>query len=553
MENSNLLSAEEVLLLNNLMYLSGDPMVNIRDYENKTVAEIIRDLKEIPIDPGREYSTFTNGEEWSQIINAVENNDTLMNMQIAAVHIDDAPGGGGGISAVWTSPETGEAVVAFRGTAAYEWKDNFIGGGSTDAPDGVSTPQQENALEWYQSAYEELGLDGYTVTITGHSKGGNKAKYVTLMDESADRCLSFDGQGFSDEFIEKYREQIAGRQDLIENHNVDYDYVNLLLNDIGKKYYYKGDSYGDGKFLEAHAPNTLLTFDENGNYYLNPSEGGQSREMHELDEFLNSCLRSLSTDEKKKALQLFGSLAEGGFSDEADMDFFLELLLSSDNQDTTAYILAYLLEYEQANPGFADSIESVLNEFGMGDIAKIVDTIQDVINSRFFDPAVDIILAGGKKLPDWILKPLLNLLYEKTGLRFSLEEIRRILAVADLANKKMDEITIKKNSGKDKSVPSSGKGNFSGTGEERWTVYTQNMRGCAQRLSSGSRGIQQIAAEITGLVNQLNGTNQKFRPVLSRIVTRIEEHKNIEKNMADKLVEIAKLYDSTEKRIVNYR
>lgn len=86
--------------------------------------------------------------------------------------------------------------------------------------------------------YEELGLEDSYVTVTGHSKGGNKAKYITVLDSSVDRCVSFDGQGFSDEFMTEYQEQISQNQNKIENHNVDYDYVNLLLNDVGNKTYY---------------------------------------------------------------------------------------------------------------------------------------------------------------------------------------------------------------------------------------------------------------------------------------------------------------------------
>ena len=142
-----------------------------------------------------------------------------------------------------------------------EWKDNFQGGSVTDQPDGVSTLQQERALEWYQSQ----NLDGYdSVTVSGHSKGGNKAKYVTIMDDSVDRCLAFDGQGFSDEFIEKYEDKIAENQYKIHNHNVDGDYVNILLNDVGDKTYYKGYNYGDGKFLENHCPNTYMILKMSG-------------------------------------------------------------------------------------------------------------------------------------------------------------------------------------------------------------------------------------------------------------------------------------------------
>ena len=39
------------------------------------------------------------------------------------------------------------------------------------------------------------------LTVTGHSKGANKAMYTTIMCNNVTRCVSFDGQGFSKEFL----------------------------------------------------------------------------------------------------------------------------------------------------------------------------------------------------------------------------------------------------------------------------------------------------------------------------------------------------------------
>jgi len=179
------------------------------------------------------------GEDWKKIFAAIQKDETLMNMKIITVAGDPGLAEGkeraedslqeGALSAVFVNEETGEAVVAFRGTAEYEWKDNFLGGAPTTDPiDGVSTQYQRSALEWYQG----LGLAdaGYTtITVIGHSKGGNKAKYIAILDTSVTRCISFDGQGFSDEFYGFYKREIAQRQYAITNYNVEYDYVNLLL------------------------------------------------------------------------------------------------------------------------------------------------------------------------------------------------------------------------------------------------------------------------------------------------------------------------------------
>ena len=53
--------------------------------------------------------------------------------------------------------------------------------------------------------------------------------YIAILDDSVDRCVSFDGQGFSDEFYEKYADQIAHNKNKIVNCSAESDYVNFLL------------------------------------------------------------------------------------------------------------------------------------------------------------------------------------------------------------------------------------------------------------------------------------------------------------------------------------
>ena len=229
------LTTEQVLLLNNLMYMSGDgdPLYAASAYEGQTIESWLNSIDTNSLVSDKNYGSYMNGDDWNNIIEAVKSDDTLMNMTVKTTHTDWDTGGGGGYSAVFVSENSGEAVVAFRGTASNEWKDNFTGGNVTD------TAQQKNALSWYKEVYEEYGLDSYDVTVTGHSKGGNKSKYIALLDDTVDHCVSFDGQGFSDKFMAQYKDQIAARQNVIENHNVDYDYVNLLLNDVGETTFYK--------------------------------------------------------------------------------------------------------------------------------------------------------------------------------------------------------------------------------------------------------------------------------------------------------------------------
>lgn len=62
------------------------------------------------------------------------------------------------------------------------------------------TIQQERAAEYINNLPLKYGND---LTVSGHSKGGNKAQYVTIVTDRVERCLSQDGQGFSPEFLKK--------------------------------------------------------------------------------------------------------------------------------------------------------------------------------------------------------------------------------------------------------------------------------------------------------------------------------------------------------------
>ncbi len=377
MEEEQLLNEEQLLLLENLTYLIEDkPMESLDIILNKyaekelTVGDILDEIEADQLQPDKEYGTYVTGEDWKKLFAAIENDETLMNMKILTVAGDPGLPAGekreedspqeGALSAVFVNEETGEAVVAFRGTAEYEWKDNFLGGAATDAEDGVSTQYQIKALEWYQGL--ELEEGGYTaITVVGHSKGGNKAKYITLMDTSVTRCVSFDGQGFSDEFYETYAEKIARRQQIITNYNVEYDFVNLLLNDVGETVFCKGYDYGKGKLLEAHCPNTFFRFDEEGNVHIETVEK-QAEGMVELNRFLNSYLRTLNSRQKVRTMEFIGEMAGKGFAKELQADMKTMMYIKN-HFGVITDLLLYSAEYTLTHIKFTEAIESVFEEF----------------------------------------------------------------------------------------------------------------------------------------------------------------------------------------------
>lgn len=442
----DMLTTEEVLLLENLTYfndIEGSSFVS-DDNKNMTVGEWLETVDVDSLKDSHMYGSEMTGADWKETISAIQANDELMNIRIAETHTDNSADGGGGRSVLLINDSTGEAIVAFRGTAEQEWKDNFTGGGATSAEDGVSTAQQENALEWYESIYDEYGLENYDITVTGHSKGGNKAKYITLLSEDeVDRCLSFDGQGFSDEFFERYGDEILARQDLIENHNVDADFVNLLLNDVGDTTFYEAQNI-DG-VLQYHAPNSFFQVDENGNITMTVNEDGQAYAMEVADDLLNGYLRSMSDGEKAEALNLIGDLVQGYFGKE-DKDFFVDLLTDPDNIDTAGYLLGYILEYAEENPEMFDKLKESLEDMGAGDLVGVVDAAEWLIDQEWLWSVAGFVI---DHLPDGAIDKIDEFLKSK-GIDLTEDQIRDVLKL--ISNAAEDRYDIDVKDGSDREV-----------------------------------------------------------------------------------------------------
>ena len=436
---------DELLLLVLITYFPDvAPLYTVLGYEGKTVKEYLDGIQWDEIDDEAEYTSFMNGFDFKNIIMALRNNEKIADARIVETHRDEAYGGGGGISAIFICDEYKEAVVAFRGTADNEWIDDCVGANKID------TLQQINAMEWYKSAYEKLGLEDYTVTVTGHSKGGNKAKYIGILSDTPDRAVSFDGQGFSDEFIEHYRRRIQKRQGIIENHNIDFDYVNILMNDVGRKTYYVGYDYGKHGFAESHCPNTFMNFGENGEYTMQVNPNGQRPEMQILDQFFNSLIRSgVSKKEQEETNRLVGVLVEKAFSigKEQTVSEYINLLcdLVGDPQysDNTAYLFAFCIKYSKLNKDFFKTLKDLMHNFGADDVVKIINMLEGLVNSKKFSTIVnlsDFLIHHVNRI---VVTQVQSFCSKKYGIQLSQDQVRGVLQIVSLTKEMMKKLEIK--------------------------------------------------------------------------------------------------------------
>ncbi len=200
-----------------------------------------------------DYKDADNGGTLSDVLNSIKqlapNKCSMPEYKILEAAINDNPNIGkyvignqswkmgankynsGTSACTFTDPNTGDITVVFRGTGDGEWMDNALGMVQ------ASTPQQEQALEYFDEIMMKNGwTSNNNITITGHSKGGNKAQYITLNSvygSYIDKCYSIDGQGFSPEAIEmmkdKYGES-AYYEQLDKMYSIcgENDYVNEL-------------------------------------------------------------------------------------------------------------------------------------------------------------------------------------------------------------------------------------------------------------------------------------------------------------------------------------
>lgn len=184
--------------------------------------------------------------EWEKSLHLMAANPRLTALKVLA-YSNQPENGLVGYCFSDLTPDAG--LIAFRGTTGIGWIDNIKGGFLTD------TPQQLKALEFFQAVDAACAFKQYT--LTGHSKGGNNSQYITIVDGlKINRCVTFNSQGFSAEFIRKYAPAISANQGKIIAYESAWDVVNILLNSIAGKRVVVG---GESKLPHHnHPPNRLL-------------------------------------------------------------------------------------------------------------------------------------------------------------------------------------------------------------------------------------------------------------------------------------------------------
>ena len=205
-------------------------------------------------------------------------------------------------------------------TSAYgrtsTWRDNLVGAYDSD------TPEQRAALDFYDRAlaaaraYLPAGA-ARSVTVTGHSKGGNAAMYVTVFRSSVHRCISFDGQGFSERFMRRHRKRIERAGSRIVSILPSRSIVGAAMHPIpgSGRVYIRAELKGRTSGLYCHIPVSLAN-DEGG---LRPIAEGPSLLTRTAALLSAGTVRSadrLGFINTRRGLRHFGAALQYIFNDE---------------------------------------------------------------------------------------------------------------------------------------------------------------------------------------------------------------------------------------------
>lgn len=195
--------------------------------------------------------------------------------------------------------------VVFRGTSPVEWIDNGLGlsGISSDSTyytfgeDGevlyantvkdLATYRQAEALNWFEMicARNGWGKD-HVITVSGHSKGGNKAQFIAVNSDKVDLCVSFDGQGFSPEAISYFREKLGEvfdeRQKKIISVCAYNDYINILGDSLlrSENVFYLDAPVGEDEPEAFHRIEAIL--DDDGGLHGAREQGEMSIQLSKI-------------------------------------------------------------------------------------------------------------------------------------------------------------------------------------------------------------------------------------------------------------------------------
>jgi hypothetical protein len=388
------LDDEELMLLEQLCYLD-DSVCKLAEIPNisyinkkKTVSKLLKDFTPQSLANLRAQGDqvisggVMEASEWADIIETIKNNDKLMNLTLVDVKTNSE---GKTLALCFTDEKNPDAaIVAFKGTTGYgDWYDNFQGLYETD------TKCQKTMLDYINN----LPYD--SITVVGHSKGGNYAQYVGVLSDKVTSAVAMDGQGFSDKFIKEHLRDILRNSGKVKNYSAGSDFVNQLLYALPgvRQIYVEGN--GITSVGQNHSPNSLLSVNtETGEISVTVLEDGASEGMSIIRDLTTFIEVAATEEDKQKIANLLGDFT-GNILAEGENETAIKNLLSDEEALTT--LAAYILKYMDTYDVKAEDINALLESLGVdskkGRMGELLQVLLDFVKKELSDGAPDAIIS----------------------------------------------------------------------------------------------------------------------------------------------------------------
>ena len=208
-----MLNNRQRLLLAQVMYVGKIEKLK----EEKSFGKHLENLRELVVNGTSKISGGLNKQDALDTIDEILKDKELSSLKIVR---GDGPSQASIVLRQSQKGKKDQDIAVFRGTGGDSkgWYDNGV----------VLTQEMSPMQKDLVGRFNDYAGDNYNITyLIGHSQGGNRAQmYAALHPEKIEMCYSFDGNGFSPEFVEKYSKNIASVKSKIVNISSYDDYVN---------------------------------------------------------------------------------------------------------------------------------------------------------------------------------------------------------------------------------------------------------------------------------------------------------------------------------------
>ncbi len=368
-------------------------------HENKTIEQILEPFDDEALSKLENYYDpkkgntidFTDGKEWAANIRYLKNSpmkDLVLTDSFSSY--DRAAGENKTMGLAFAEEgNTSDGIVAFRGTGHVdEWMDNVEGFNRTD------TKYQREALNFIEN------LNYQNITVTGHSKGGNKAMYVAILSDKVVRCVAWDGQGFSKEFLDKYWFEILENSHKITEYSVSTDFVHVLMFPIPGSNQVYVIGHGINGVGEHHTMNSFfevkdgqIVVDKNGNPVMTVTSEHKSATM--LYNFTAYLLTVASDEDKQIIVNYVTTIMDLGMSGQYSPEQKISFMLSNEDAlvTTLAYLIAYMDTYDLKAKDINDLFEMLTGERFPKALETIIDYTFGQLTDNKDDPFINFLLS----------------------------------------------------------------------------------------------------------------------------------------------------------------